>query len=349
MKELFLTESPLRGELRDVDIPVPKDDEVLIKVVATDSNPKDWKASSPNKYLNQGDDITGYISAVGVSVTEYKQGDRVATFHRMRDPHGAHAEYAIAPSSTTFPLPANISFEAGSTLPLSGMAAALALYQHLSLLLPWNPVPSGTSHPVLIYGGASAVGAYALKLAKLSNCNPIITIAGQGIPFVQSLHAADIIIDDRIGNVAEQIKAALGGREVLHAFDAICAHDSWKHILDVLPRDGRATVSMVDPPKGVSPWPPREMQGVKYTRTFVSSAYGKAYAERSVEEAKLDADFAFVMFRYFSRLLADGRLTTHPFEVLGGLEEVARGTQLLFDNKVSSKKLIYRIADTKGL
>lgn len=60
MKELFLTGSPIRGEIREVEIPyvfshpstnaarlipsrVPKDDEVLIRVIATDSNPKDWK------------------------------------------------------------------------------------------------------------------------------------------------------------------------------------------------------------------------------------------------------------------------------------------------------------------
>ncbi|PVH81237.1 GroES-like protein [Cadophora sp. DSE1049] len=333
---------------------VPKDNEVLIKVMATDSNPKDWKASSPTKYINQGDDIAGIISSVGPLVTDFHPGDRVAAFHPMLEPHGAHAEYAIAPSSTTFHLPPNISFEAGSTLPLAGMTAALALYQHLSIPPPWNPISTSSSPaslPIIIYGGASSVGAYALKLAKLSRCHPIITIAGNGIPFVDSLNAADVIIDYRIPgiDITGEIRKALKGKEVLHAFDAVCANGSWKHILDVLPKDGRASISMVDPPKGVSPWPPVEMRGVRYVRTFVSSAYGRAYKERSEGEAGWDADFAFVMFRYFSRLLEDGRLTPHPFEVLGGLEEIARGTQMLFDNQVSSKKLVYRVADTKGL
>lgn len=215
----------------------------------------------------------------------------------MWDPHGAHAEFAIAPSSTTFVLPPNISFEEGSTIPLAAMTAALALYQHLKIPPPWNPVPEGSTLPVIIYGGASAVGAYALKLAKLSNCNPIITVAGQGIPFVESLNAAHAIVDYRKGNVAENIKAALRNQDVLHAFDAICAHYSWKHILEVLPHDGRAAMTMVDPPKGASPWPPQEMDGVKYSRTFVSSAYSRPYAERTAQEAAWDGDFAYVMFR----------------------------------------------------
>ncbi|KAH7416864.1 putative zinc binding dehydrogenase [Cadophora sp. MPI-SDFR-AT-0126] len=358
MKEFFLIGNPLRGELRDVDIPVPKDNEVLIKVMATDSNPKDWKMTSPDKYINQGDDIAGIVSSVGSLVIDFRTGDRVAAFHPMLEPHGAHAEFAIVPSSTTFHLPPNISFEAGSTLPLAGMTASLALYQHLSIPPPWNPIPASFTSssapvplPIIIYGGASSVGAYALKFAKLSRCYPIITIAGNGIPFVESLNAADAIIDYRVPgiDITAEIRKALKGREALHAFDAVCARDSWKHILDVLPKDGRASISMVDPPQGVSPWPPAEMRGIRYVRTFVASAHGKAYQERSEEEAGWDADFAFVMFRYFSRLLADGRLTPHPFEVLGGLEEVAKGTQMLFDKKVSSKKLVYRIADTKGL
>jgi NADPH2:quinone reductase len=72
-----------------------------------------------------------------------------------------HAEYAIAPASTTFHLPSNISFEEGATLLLASMTAAVALFQHLRLPSPWKPVPQGQTFPVLIYGGASAVGSYA--------------------------------------------------------------------------------------------------------------------------------------------------------------------------------------------
>jgi NADPH:quinone reductase len=89
------------------------------------------------------------------------------------------------------------------------MTAALALHQHLGIPPPWRPVSQGSNYPVLIYGGASAVGAFALKLAKLSNCNPIITVAGNGIQFVESLKAADAIIDYRAGDVPTQIKKLL--------------------------------------------------------------------------------------------------------------------------------------------
>ncbi len=100
-----------------------------------------------SRAINAGDDVTGIIEAVGSEVYEYKAGDRVAAFHRMGTPHGTYAEYAIAPASTTFHLPPNISFEAGAGLPLSFMTAALAWHQQLRL--PFPTVPGEKDIPVL--------------------------------------------------------------------------------------------------------------------------------------------------------------------------------------------------------
>ena len=248
--------------------------------------------------MNQGDDIAGIVESVGVSVQEFKKGDRVAAFRRLWVPHGAHAEYSTAPATTTFLLPSNISFEEGATIPLALITAALALYQQLGIPPPWRPVPSGSSLPLLIYGGASAVGAFALKLAKLSNCNPLITVAGNGIPFVESLGAADTIIDYRSGDVPAKIKAALKDYKLYHAFDAISGHSSYQNILAVLQHGPeKPNLNMLDRPHGVSPWPPKEFAAVNYTHTFAASAYGDAYSARSVEEAGWDRDFSYVIYR----------------------------------------------------
>ncbi|KAG9246991.1 hypothetical protein BJ878DRAFT_477811 [Calycina marina] len=157
--------------------------------------------------------------------------------------------------------------------------------------------PVGTRFPLLTYGGASAVGAFAFKLAKLSNCNSIITVAGYGIPFVESLNAADVIVNYRKGNVPEQIKTALKGREVFHGFGCPVSHGSWEHVLEVLPLKGfKSHFNMVGPPPA-QPWPSEGMKGVNSTRTFVSSAYWRAYMGRAEEEAHQDGDFAYMMYR----------------------------------------------------
>jgi NADPH:quinone reductase-like Zn-dependent oxidoreductase len=248
---------------------------------------------------NQGDDIAGTVYKVGKNVHDFKPGDRVAAFHRMFTPSGSYAEYAIAPASTTFFLPPNTSFESGATLPLASMTAALALYQHLGLPAPWNPVPKGKRVALLIYGGSSAVGTFALKFAKLSGLSPIITIAGGGADFVKSVGAADYIVDYRKNNVVADVQKILDdeGVKLYHAFDAISEHDSWKHVIEILNKDGPepGKITMVDPPEPVVPeWP----HGIEFSRVFVSSAYGEPHKWCDEEEARVHRDFAYVFYRF---------------------------------------------------
>jgi NADPH-dependent curcumin reductase CurA len=105
----------LKVVVHDVPTPKPNADQVLIKVVFSGSNPKDWKypkySGDPTKPQNSGDDIAGFVEAVGENVVEFKKGDRVAAFHQMRTPHGSFAEYAISWSHTTFHLPNKTTFE----------------------------------------------------------------------------------------------------------------------------------------------------------------------------------------------------------------------------------------------
>jgi len=105
-----------RVEIRDVPVPEPKAGQVLIRTVVSGLNPKDWKVPKWNKDQgpsNHGDDISGYIEAVGEGVVDFHPGDRVAAFHEMLTPHGSFAEYSIAWARTTFHLPSNVSFEGG--------------------------------------------------------------------------------------------------------------------------------------------------------------------------------------------------------------------------------------------
>ncbi len=101
----------------DSPIPVPNDDQLLIKVVVTGSNPKDWKMPDlRNTTANEGEDMAGIVEAVGPNVFEFKPGDRVAGFHEIRTPGAAYAEYALARQHTTFHLPASTTFEGNPAL-----------------------------------------------------------------------------------------------------------------------------------------------------------------------------------------------------------------------------------------
>jgi NADPH2:quinone reductase len=116
MKEVVIHPLPtLRGEIRDVSIPIPAHDQVVIKVAVAGSNVKDWAhITARNLSINSGDDIAGTIHSLGDGVratNEFNIGDRVAAFHPMLTAGGAYAEYATAPYHTVFKLPNNTTFE----------------------------------------------------------------------------------------------------------------------------------------------------------------------------------------------------------------------------------------------
>lgn len=114
MKSVIVRAHPLRCEIVHVPVPQPGPDEVLVKVIYCASNPRDWKAPDhliPGEEINQGNEMSGIVEAVGVNVFEFRKGDRVAAAHAMQTPNGTYAEYATAPVTTCFLIPPNITFE----------------------------------------------------------------------------------------------------------------------------------------------------------------------------------------------------------------------------------------------
>lgn len=123
-------------------------------------------------------------------------------------------------------------------------------------------------------------------------------MAGKGIPFVQSLDVADVIIDYRSpGTLAEKVKSALPqGMQVLHAFDVI-SEFTWRGILEVLPRNGTARFTCfwpIDPgTEGVE----EEVDGILFSRFFCGGVFGKVYPGRSEEQVAGERDFGMVFYR----------------------------------------------------
>ena len=84
-KQLGILASRASYTLQEFPVPSPAEKEVLIQNVAVASNPKDYKLPDDDEYaFIEGNDTAGYITAVGEGVTEFKPGDRVAAFTKMR-------------------------------------------------------------------------------------------------------------------------------------------------------------------------------------------------------------------------------------------------------------------------
>ncbi|KAL2869686.1 zinc-binding alcohol dehydrogenase family protein [Aspergillus lucknowensis] len=356
MKEALVHKGP-SVQIIDSPIPAPGPDQVLIKVVVSGTNPKDWKLPEwLNKAGNQGDDIAGTVETVGENVTEFKPGDRVAAFHEMMTSGGSYAEYAIAWQHTTFHIPKHTSFEGktlltvagacylmsileAATLPLAAMTSVAVLYHHLALPEPWRPATSPI--PIVIYGGASAIGAYAIQLAQRSNIHPIIAIAGRGIPFVETLidrSKGDTIIDYRKGDEAvvsgikEAVESSGAETKLLHTYDCVSEGSSYTNLGKVVSPGGKIVVVL----------PGVEFPGIPDGIELVKNTVGCVHKDQK--------DLGYVYFRYLAKGLLDGWLKPHPHEVEpGGLQGVEQALTNLKEGKASAVKYVVRIRETPGL
>jgi len=288
---------------------------------------------------NSGDDIAGIVHSIGKDVYEFKPGDRVAAVHMFQAENGSFAEYAVAPDWTTFHIPHNVSCEEAATIPVAGLTAALALYVDMKLPAPYyERNRAEVKVPILIYGVTSAVGAFAAKYARLSGLGPIIGVAGRGGDFAKTL--VDYVVDYRDGEDAlvaavGEVLAKEGLSKAPYVFDAISENGSLETTLRFL--DPSGTVSTVLPPKLFA----RDKENYEYPPSV------KAFNSAAPQIFSTHKDFGYLWSRYLGRLLEDGRLTAHPYEVIpGGLNGVLTGLQKLKDGKASAVKYVYRIEDT---
>ncbi|KAK9482827.1 chaperonin 10-like protein [Lipomyces starkeyi] len=350
MKEVIVHPLPsLRTEIRDVPIPVPADDEIVIKVVVAGSNVKDWShITALNIAVNSGDDIAGVVYSLGAiaqKTGEFRVGDRVAAFHRMLTPGGAYAEYAVAPAHTMFIIPDNISFEEAATIPLVTLTAAISLFRRQGLPPPWSPLPASAGPlPLVVYGASSALGTFAIKLAKLSNIHPIIDICGASHGVVDDLldfSRGDRIVDYRQGVEAMKmvVKDALAGLEARHGLDAISSKGTWVPLAQILHSSATSGPFQVSVVAGSNRY---EDEGIPSSVEFLYTYVGSGHYGDSV---KFDVEFAYIFYRYLARLLARGDFSGHPFEVIpGGLAGVEQGLNKLKNGEARGVKYVYRVS-----
>jgi NADPH2:quinone reductase len=279
----------------------------------------------------------------------------------MCAPGGSYAEFALAWDWTTFHLPISTSFEGkllcrtlslnswltssaeASTIPLASLTAMVALFRHLQLPTPWSPAT--TSIPLIIYGGSTSVGAFAIKLAQNSDIHPIIAIAGNGLKYVETLldsSKGDVVFNHRDGSdeMIRKIRAHLKAGnypQLKHGLDPGIGEPSQKVLTEIVAKDG--AINLVAP----SDW---DTGSIARTVTSVGTVHNQddgAYGREN-------SDLGLVTCRWFSRALQAGTFKGHPFEVKpGGLAAVEQALKDLKDGKNSAVKYVFRIADTPGL
>ncbi|GGV56813.1 NADP-dependent oxidoreductase [Streptomyces massasporeus] len=201
-----------------VERPVPKPNEVLVRVRAAGVNPTDWKHRATGGFLGEppfvlGWDVSGVVEAVGIGVVAFAPGDEVFGMLPYPYGHGSHAEYVIAPVRALTRKPAGVDHTQAGALPLVSLTAWQALTEHADL----RP-----GQRVLIHAAAGGVGHVAVQIAKARGAYVIGTASAGKHEFLRSI-GVDETIDYRETDVTEAVKDVdvvldtIGGDNSLHS------------------------------------------------------------------------------------------------------------------------------------
>jgi hypothetical protein len=205
-----------------------------------------------------------------------------------------------------------------------------------------------------VYGGSTAIGAFAIKLARRSNIHPLVVVAGKSRDFVESLldkAQGDAVIDYREGpnatikGIQEALKAANAG-PAYYAFDSISENASFQTLSKVL--DCRGHITLVLPEGDYTSIP----QSLVTSLTYVGVVHAEAPKASGLKGIRHVAegngeDLGFVFCRLFGRGLEDGWFSGHPQEIVpSGLNGLSIALQNLKDAKANAVKYIIRPGDT---
>ena len=195
----------------DVPSPEPKDDEMLVKVIAAGVNSFDGvlragKFSKPNGTQlpwHPGYDIAGVVERIGGKVTKFKVGDAVYAFIAILK-GGGYAEYAVAKQTDAALKPTMISFVEAAGAPSVALTAWQAVVDKAN-------VQSGQT--MLIHGASGGVGLFAIPIAKIRGAKVFATASTANQDFLKQL-GADVAIDyktQKFEDVAKDVDVVIDG------------------------------------------------------------------------------------------------------------------------------------------
>lgn len=189
-------------EVREVDTPTPKDDEILVRVRAASVNRADLDGLGPRPGFartfigmraprdpRMGIDVAGVVESIGAAVTRFRPGDRVFA-DVFSFGQGAFAEYVCAADRAFLPIPDRMSFEDAATLPHSAILAIQGLRRR-----DGRAVQPGDK--VLIDGASGNVGPFAVQIAKALGAEVTGVASTAKLDFVRSL-GADHVLDYKV-------------------------------------------------------------------------------------------------------------------------------------------------------
>ncbi|KAL4877827.1 chaperonin 10-like protein [Aspergillus karnatakaensis] len=330
--------------IQDASYPTPGPGEIVIKNAAVAINPSDWKIQTYGApWLRSwpfilGTDVAGVVANVGPGVRRFTKDQRVVAYcHNLGTGVSANSGfqlYTLVKETTAAGIPDAITFEEAAVLPqaISTAAAGLFLKESLDLPLPTCDAtaskPTSTTKSILIWGGASSVGATAIQLAVAAGLTVITTASAHNHELVKSLGAKEVF-DYRSPTVVQDLAGVLAspGAEIVGVLDAISETASFELVRAVLEAlKGGAAVRTIC----VLPY---DNPTAEFAPIFVSSNFLTYESNKRVANG--------IWRDFLSEAMGSGGLKPKPDpEVVGhGLDAIQNAVDIL-KRGVSAKKLV---------
>jgi len=281
-------------------LPLPKDDEILVRVEAAGVNPVDAKMrdgkvasiQAKDLPLTLGRDLSGVIESCGTAVQGLRKGDEVFAF--VGYDRGAYAQYVMVKAGEFAPKPANLSHVEAAAVPLAALTAWQGLLDHGKL---------AAGQRVLIHGGAGGVGHFAVQIAKEKGAWVAVTCSGRDRDFVKTL-GADQVIDYQKQKFEEEVG------DIDLVFDLVAGETQDRSFAVLKP--GGALISTLQAP---------DKSKAKDKKLRVADYMAKPNAAQLAE---------------IGHLLLEGKIRPYVFKTFT-LEEAGRAEQFLAGQHVQGK------------
>ena len=209
-------------EIREIDIPKIRQNEVLIKIKAIGVNPVDWKGVESGEFGSSyilGSDISGIVEGIGNKITKFKKGDEVIGSLDWNK-QGAYAEFVASEERFLTTKPKNLTFIEAAAIPMASLTAWQGLFDKLGL---------SKNEKIVIQATAGGVGLFALQFAKWAGAFVIAIASEKNTAFLKSL-GADMVLDYNKIDFSETLE------NIDAVFDSVeTAEESFK----ILKKDGK--------------------------------------------------------------------------------------------------------------
>ena len=201
----------------EISRPEPKDDQVLVRVIAGGVNPVDGMirsgmfAKEGNRVfpIILGGDVAGVVERVGSTITKFRAGDPVFAYVSLNN-SGGYAQYALVTEREAAPKPKSLTYVEAAAVPIVALTAWQGLVDTAKL---------SVGQTVLVHGGSGGVGSFAIQIAKARGAKVIATASTANQDFLKQL-GADVAIDytkQKFEDVAKDVDVVLDsiGRDTL--------------------------------------------------------------------------------------------------------------------------------------